>query len=42
MDGEMKERFIRAMCYPPYPVAQYNDRKVHTLKEWLDTGGSIE
>lgn len=38
MDNEMKERFIRAMCYPPYPAAHYHNQEVKTLRELLDTG----
>lgn len=33
MDGETRERFIRAMCYPPYPAAQYNGLQISTLWE---------
>ena len=33
MDSEMKERFIRAMCYPPYPAARFHDQEVKTLAE---------
>lgn len=38
MDEEMKERFVRAMCYPPYPAAKYNDHEIRTysdLKKFL-------
>jgi len=41
MDNEMKERFVRAMCYPPYPAAQYCGREVKTLRELLDAGGGV-
>lgn len=34
MDEEMKERFIRAMCYPPYPSAKYNGQEIRTIGEW--------
>ena len=33
MDDEMKERFVRAMCYPPYPAAKYNDQEIKTFRE---------
>lgn len=33
MDEQMKERFIRAMCYPPYPAAQYHGQEIATLRE---------
>lgn len=33
MDEAMKERFIRAMCYPPYPPARYNGSEVKTFQE---------
>lgn len=36
MDAEMKERFIRAMCYPPYPAARYQDQEVKTLREFQE------
>ena len=44
MDYETKERFLRAMCYPPYPSAQYHGREIQTLKELLNVckgGGKI-
>lgn len=34
MDEPMKERFIRAMCYPPYPSAKYLDQDVNTYSEY--------
>lgn len=34
MDDEMKERFIRAMCYPPYPPASYHGQEVRTFCEF--------
>lgn len=33
MNDKMKERFVRAMCYPPYPAAQYNNQEVKTLRD---------
>ena len=33
MDDMMKERFVRAMCYPPYPAANYNGYKITNYKE---------
>ena len=33
MDEQMKERFIRAMCYPPYPAAKYHGQEITTLRE---------
>lgn len=42
MDDEMKERFVRAMCYPPFPAAQYQDREIKTLRELIDTGGGCK
>lgn len=36
MNAEMKERFIRAMIYPPYPCATYNGEYVRTYKELLE------
>ncbi len=33
MDGAMKERFVRAMCHPPYPAAQYKNQEIKTFKE---------
>lgn len=32
--GEMQERFIRAMIYPPYPAATYQNQIVRTWKEF--------
>lgn len=34
MDDMLKERFIRAMCYPPYPAANYNGDEVKTFLEY--------
>lgn len=34
MNLEMAERFIRAMCYPPYPAARYHGQEIKTLKEF--------
>ena len=44
MDDGMKERFIRAMCYPPYPAAQYHEQEVRTYKELKDlfAGGGVK
>lgn len=43
MDEKMKERFIRAMCYPPFPAAQYRGQEVATLKELQKVlGGGIK
>ncbi|WP_027216016.1 formyltransferase family protein [Butyrivibrio fibrisolvens] len=36
MDDKMKERFIRAMIYPPYPVAQYEGNDIRTFMEYQD------
>lgn len=33
MDENMRERFVRAMCYPPYPAAKYNNHEIRTLRE---------
>lgn len=33
MSEEMQERFVRAMCYPPYPPALYNNHEVRTVRE---------
>ena len=33
MDEKLKERFIRAMCYPPYPPARYRGQEIVTLRE---------
>lgn len=35
MDEEMRERFIRAMCYPPYPAAVYRGKEIRTYKDYL-------
>jgi methionyl-tRNA formyltransferase len=32
-DAGRKERFIRAMIYPPYPVAKLGDRPIHSMEE---------
>lgn len=29
----LKERFIRAMVYPPYPVARRGDKEIHSLRD---------
>lgn len=39
MNDEMKERFVRAMCYSPYPAVPYCGREVRILKELIDAGG---
>lgn len=36
MDEDMQERFVRAMCYPPYPAAQYNDEEIKTYCDLRD------
>lgn len=36
MDRAMQERFIRAMCYPPYQAALYCEQEVRTLREWQE------
>lgn len=42
MDDEMKERFVRAMCYPPYPAAQYQNQEIRSLRELHDIlGGGV-
>lgn len=33
MDFEMRERFVRAMCYPPYPAAMWRGEEVTTYKQ---------
>lgn len=33
MDFDMKERFVRAMCYPPYPAARYNGKEITSYKQ---------
>lgn len=35
MSEELIERFVRAMCYPPYPSAKYKDNEVRTYSEYL-------
>lgn len=40
MDEEMRERFISAMCYPPYPAAVYQGKEIKTYKEYLGEGTS--
>ena len=30
------ERFIRAMIYPPYPPAKYNDKSVVSIEEYME------
>lgn len=42
MDEEMKERFVRAMCYPPYAAAMYNDQEIRTFKDLKIFGGGVE
>ena len=44
MDDGMKERFIRAMCYPPYPAAQYHEQEVRTYTQQneLVAGGGVK
>lgn len=32
-DDEKKDRFIRAMIYPPLPPAKYNGKEIHKLEE---------
>lgn len=34
MDEAMRERFIRAMVFPPYPLAKYHDKEVASWKEY--------
>lgn len=41
MDSEMRERFVRAMCYPPYPAAKYDGKEVRTLKELMNARGEV-
>lgn len=41
MDDSMKERFIRAMCYPPYPAAKYHGQEVRTMKELYEICGGV-
>lgn len=41
MDDEMKERFVRAMCYPPYPAAKYKSQEVKTLKDLQKIFGGV-
>ena len=36
MEEKMKERFIRAMIYPPYPSAKYKGKEIKTYKEYRD------
>lgn len=36
MDEDMQERFVRAMCYPPYPPAQYNNEEIKTYCDLRD------
>lgn len=33
MDEDMKERFVRAMIYPPYPAARYHEQEIKTFRE---------
>ncbi len=33
MEDEEKERFVRAMCYPPYPAARYGTYEIRSFKE---------
>ncbi len=35
MDWAMKERFVRAMCYPPYPAARYQGEEIRSYEELL-------
>jgi methionyl-tRNA formyltransferase len=35
-DHDYKERFIRAMIYPPYPAARYNDREIFSIHDLPD------
>lgn len=39
MNGEMKERFVRAMCYPPYPTARYRGQNITTFRELKNVMG---
>ncbi len=44
MDFAMKERFVRAMCYPPYPAARYQGEEIRSFQELLkkcEGGGKI-
>lgn len=38
-DAEKKERFIRAMIYPPYPAARYQGKEVKTWGEFQKIRG---
>lgn len=38
MDDRKRERFIRAMIYPPYPAAQYNGMTIETIKQLHQCG----
>ncbi len=35
-DKPKTKRFIKAMVYPPYPVAKFNDQDVTSYKAFLD------
>lgn len=39
MNEELKERFVRAMCYPPYPAAQYNNQEIRTFRDLKNLKG---
>lgn len=39
MDAEMQERFVRAMCYPPYPAAMYNGCEIKTYRDLEEIAG---
>lgn len=41
MDESQRERFIRAMCYPPYPAALYQGKEIKTYKEYLEKKASL-
>lgn len=36
MDDGQVERFIRAMVFPPYPYAVYNDNEIRTYMEFIE------
>lgn len=43
MDYETQERFVRAMCYPPYPGALYKGKEIKTLRQLRENiGGGVE
>lgn len=42
MDEELKERFIRAMIYPPYPAAMYRGKEMLTYSQYLKVKNKTE